>query len=346
MKFHTLQIQHINRQTDKAVELIFKVPEDLRSEFSYQPGQYLTLQTSIEGEDVRRSYSISSSPDEALSVVVKAIDQGIFSNYVNTQLKPGDSLGVHAPEGNFTLPEEIEDKQFIAFAAGSGITPIMSMIKSVLKQSSRSKFVLVYGNKSPKSSIYLQELLTFQQSYPERFFIESVYSETKEDNAQFGRIETPTINYVIKNKYANFNFNQVYLCGPEPMINNTIEVLKSHKISEENINFELFFSAEDAEVSQNHDGQTQVKVILDDEEFEFSMPKDQKILDAILAQDIDAPYSCQGGICSSCVAKITEGKAEMIKNQILTDEDTAEGLILTCQGLPLSENLTIDYDDV
>ncbi len=346
MTFHQLEIKHINRQTAQAVELIFDVPEHLKNNFQFQSGQYLTLEATINGETLRRSYSISSSPDEALSVVVKAIDQGVFSNYANTTLKSGDVIGVHPPEGEFKLPDNLENKNFMAFAAGSGITPIMSMIKRVLKQSSHSKFVLVYGNKSPKSTIYLQELLTFQQTYPERLFIESIYSQTKEDNAKFGRIETSTINYVVKNKYANIEFDQYYLCGPEAMIEQATEVLKGNQINENQINFELFFSSKEAETTESHDGKAQLKVILDDEEFEFSIPKDQKILDGILAQDIDAPYSCQGGICSSCVCKITVGKVEMLKNQILTDEDTKEGLVLSCQALPVSDKITINYDDV
>lgn len=346
MNFHSLTISAINRQTDQAVEIVFDVPEQLKSNFSYQSGQYLTLETSIEGKQVRRSYSISSATNEALSVVVKAIKNGVFSNYANQVLKVGDTLEVHPPEGQFKLPEQTENKTFIAFAAGSGITPIMSMIKQVLNTTNHSKFVLVYGNKSPKTSIYLEQLLSLQQTNAERFFVELIYSETKEDNAKFGRIETPTINYVLKNKYANLDFDQFYLCGPEPMIDNAIKVIKGNGIAEEKINYELFFSAEDAKASENHDGKTKVKVLLDDEEFEFSMNKDQKVLDAILAQDIDAPYSCQGGICSSCVAKLTEGKIEMLKNQILTDEDTDEGLILTCQALPVSDQVSINYDDV
>lgn len=344
--FHTIKIKEIKRQTPKAVEVTLDIPENLKEDFKHEAGQYLTFEKELKGHNERRSYSISSHKAEDKSVVVKAIENGVFSNYVNSELKAGDTLDVHPPEGFFKLPENIEGKNFIAFAAGSGITPIMSMIKHSLSDNDSTKFVLVYGNKSPESTIYINELLELQKEYNERFFIEFVYSETKEDNATFGRIEKPTINYVVKNKYKSIDFSNYFLCGPEEMIDQVKNILLENDIAEEKINFELFFSAEDAEPTEAHDGSTQIKVILDDEEFEFTMQKDERVLNAVLNQDIDAPYSCKGGICSSCVAKITEGEVEMVKNQILTDEDLDEGLVLTCQSLPKTGKITIDYDDI
>jgi len=345
-EFHTLSVQEINRQTDKAVNIIFKVPSELASEYSFKAGQYLSLETKINGEDVRRSYSISSQEGESLGIVVKAIPEGKFSNYANSELKEGDDLQVHPAEGKFVLPESFDNKTFVAFAAGSGITPVMSMISTVLSQSDSAKFVLVYGNKSPEQTIFLQELLSLQKKFPERFFIEFIYSEAQEDNARFGRIDRGTVNYVIKNKYKGFDISEYYLCGPEPMIDMVQNTLGEAGIDEEKIKFELFFSKDDGEIESSVEGKTSLKVIVDDEEFDLSMDQKDVILDAVLAEDIDAPYSCQGGICSSCVAKIKEGTVEMRKNQILTDDELEEGLVLTCQAQPTSAKVVVDYDDI
>jgi len=345
-QFRSLSIRQIQRQTDKAVHIIFDVPSELDSEFKFKAGQYLTLETQIDGEEVRRSYSISTETGKDLGVVIKAIPEGKFSNFANSSLKEGDSLEVHPPEGKFILPDAKDNKTFVAFAAGSGITPVMSMISTVLSQSDSAKFVLVYGNKSPEQTIFLQELLSLQKKFPERFFIEFIYSETQEDEAKFGRIDKGTVNYVIKNKYDGFDFSEYYICGPEAMIDTVKQTLKDADIDEDKVKYELFFSKEDGEIEASVEGQTKLKVIVDDEEFDLSMDQKDVILDAVLAEDIDAPYSCQGGICSSCVAKITEGTVEMRKNQILTDDELEEGLVLTCQAQPTSAKVVVNYDDI
>lgn len=345
-QFHTLSIKEINRQTDKAVNIIFDVPSELTSEYTFKAGQYLTLETKMDKEEVRRSYSISSEEGKDLGIVVKAIPEGKFSNYANSILKEGDTIEVHPAEGKFLFPEQIEGKIFCAFAAGSGITPIMSMIRTLLSKSETAKFVLVYGNKSPEQTIFLQELLSLQKDYPKRFFPELIYSEAKEDSAKFGRIERSTVNYVIKNKYEGLDISEFYLCGPEPMIESVTESLVAAGIDKENIKFELFFSQSEGSVEASTDGKTALTVIVDDEEFELSMDQSDVLLDVILAKDIDAPHSCQGGICSSCVAKIKEGTVEMRKNQILTDDEIEEGLVLTCQAQPTSAKVVVDYDDI
>jgi ring-1,2-phenylacetyl-CoA epoxidase subunit PaaE len=344
--FNQLSIKEISRQTDKALHILFDVPSELNSEFQFKAGQYLTLETSINGEEVRRSYSISSEEGKDLGIVVKAIPDGKFSNYANTQLKVGDPIQVHPAEGKFLLPQQIDHKTFVAFAAGSGITPVMSMIQTLLSKSDSARFVLVYGNKSPQQTIFMQELLSLQKKFPERFFIEFIYSETQEGEAQFGRIEKSTVNYVIKNKYDGFEFSEFYLCGPEAMIETIEETLKATGAKAEQIKHELFFSKSEGNADAAAEGKSLITVIVDDEEFELSMDQKDLILDAVLAQNIDAPYSCQGGICSSCVAKIREGTVTMRKNQILTDNEIKEGLVLTCQAQPTSARVVVDYDDI
>ncbi len=345
-EFHTLTVKDIQRQTPKAVNITFAVPAELVSEYKFKAGQYLSLESEVHGEKVRRSYSISSEEGKDLGVVVKAIPNGKFSNFANSKLKKGDSIEVHPAEGKFLLPEQIDGKTFIAFAAGSGITPIMSMLATALRQSETARFVLVYGNKSPEQTIFFQDLLNLQKAYPNRFFIEFIYSETQEEHAKFGRIDKATVNYAVKNKYDGFDFSTYYLCGPEPMIEVVKNTLESAGIDEEYIKYELFFSKSEGSVEANTEGKTSLKVVVDDEEFNLVMDQKDVLLDAILAKDIDAPHSCQGGICSSCVAKIKEGTVEMRKNQILTDDELEEGLVLTCQAQPTSAKVVVDYDDI
>lgn len=344
--FHSLSIKTISRLTSDAVAITFDIPETLKETFQFLPGQYVTLKTILNGTEVRRAYSICSTPQSGvLKVAVKAVTDGTFSVYANTQLKEGDQLEVHPPEGKFVLNPS-SPKHYAAFAAGSGITPIMSMIKTVLETTTDSKFVLVYGNKRKEDAIFREELLALRESYNGRFSIEWIYSQSREDNAHFGRISKPTVNFVVKNKYADWNFDSYYLCGPEPMIKEVSKVLQENETPENQILFELFTSSDEGEVSEALDGQSQVQIIVDDETFDITMPQDTLILDAALDADIDAPHSCQGGICSSCIARVTEGSATMRKNQILTDREVAEGLILTCQAHPTSSKIVVDYDDV
>lgn len=346
--FHALTIANITRETPRAVSITLGVPEDKKDAFSFKAGQYVTLKTEIEGKEVRRAYSICSTPSSGkLKIAVKEVENGTFSVLANNKFTVGQSLEVHPPEGKFVFePSGENQNDYAAFAAGSGITPIMGILKTVLEEEPQSRFLLVYGNKSVEETIFHTELLELQIKYPERLFIEFVYSRTQEENSHFGRIERATVNYVLKNKFKQHRFDRFYLCGPEAMINTVSEVIKEHGIDDKKISFELFTSEDEGEVQASLDGMTKIKVLVDDEEFEFTMPQDKVILDATLDQDIDAPHSCQGGICSSCIARITSGSATMRKNQILTDDEVAEGLVLTCQAHPTSPSITVDYDEV
>jgi ring-1,2-phenylacetyl-CoA epoxidase subunit PaaE len=207
---------------------------------------------------------------------------------------------------------------------------------------------LVYGNKTPEETIFHDELHDLQLKYVGRFFVHFVYSQAKVENELFGRIEKATVNFVLNNKHKEKEFDKFYLCGPEEMINLASSVLKEHSISEKNIKFELFSTSTAAEktAADSHEGHTKITVMVDDEETTFEMSQKQTVLEAALKQGIDAPYSCQGGICSSCLARITNGSAEMKKNSILTDGEIADGLILTCQAHPTSSEIYIDFDDV
>ena len=347
--FLKLIIKEVKRETKDAVSILFSVPEELQSNYTFIAGQYINLRLTLDNQEIRRAYSICSAPHSGeLRIAVKAVRNGLFSQFANTKLKAGDVLEVGKPEGKFTFePQADRQRNYAAFVAGSGITPAISILKSVLKSEPKSSFVLVYGNKSPEETIFHQELHDLQSQYVGRLFVQYVYSQSKADGALSGRIDKSTVNYILKEKHASLDFDKFYLCGPEEMINTVSDALKEKNIKESAIKFELFSaSAKENTIEQSLEGHAQITVMVDDEETTFEMSAKQTILDAALKQGIDAPYSCQGGICSSCLARVTEGSAEMTKNSILTEKEVASGLILTCQAHPTSATIRVDFDDV
>jgi len=347
--FHTLTIKDVRRETPQAVSIAFDIPEKLKEDYRFTAGQYINIKTEFEGQEVRKAYSICSSPQSGeLRVAIKAVKNGGFSVYANEKLAAGDTMEVGTPEGKFVFePKPERQRNYAAFAAGSGITPVLAIAQSVLESEPESTFVLVYGNRTPDETIFHQFLHDLQLKYVGRFFVQFVYSQARAEDALFGRIERSTVNFVIKNKHKEKEFSKFYLCGPEEMILTVNDVLKESNVPEKNIKFELFSTPiAEKKIEQNLDGQTKITVLVDDEEVTFLMSQQMTILDAALKQGVDAPYSCQGGICSSCMARITNGTAEMKKNAILTDGEIAEGLILTCQAHPTSAEIYVDYDDV
>lgn len=347
--FYKLSIKEVRRETPDAVSILFNIPEELKPQYQFIAGQYVTLKLTLDGEEIRRAYSICSAPNsDELRVAVKAVKNGAFSQLANKNLKAGDLLEVGSPEGNFTFEPNLDrQKNYAAFVAGSGITPVMSIAQTVLNSEPNSTFVLIYGNKTPNETIFHDQLIALQSQFVGRFFVHFVYSQAKIENELFGRIEKSTVNFVLNNKYKNIEFAKFFLCGPEEMINTVNDVLKEHNVPEKHIKFELFTSStKENQISTALEGHTKITVMLDDEETTFEMSQKQNILDASLKQGLDAPYSCQGGICSSCLAKVTSGTAEMKKNSILSDSEVASGLILTCQAHPTSPEITIDFDDV
>ncbi|TLP80777.1 ferredoxin--NADP reductase [Maribacter sp. ACAM166] len=346
--FHALTVKHIKKLTPTSVAVTFAIPKDLAQTFAFTAGQYITIKKEIKGKELRRAYSISSSPEkDGITIGIKKVDNGGFSSYANSKLQVGDTLEVMEPEGRFLFKPSKEVQHIAAFVAGSGITPIMSIVKSVLDGNPKNQFVLVYGNKSYKETMFYTDLVKLELEYSNRFFVYFTNSQTREDKALFGRIDTSTVNYALKNKHKDVDFNAYYLCGPEAMINKVQDTLLDNGINKDKILFELFTSTEiKEELPIQVEGSTAVTVIVDDEEFQFTMDKKTLVLDAVLKENIDAPYSCQGGVCSSCIAKVTEGKAEMVMNQILTDKEIEDGFILTCQAHPTTPTLKVDYDDV
>jgi ring-1,2-phenylacetyl-CoA epoxidase subunit PaaE len=347
--FYKLSIKEIIRETADAVSILFNVPEELQSHYTFVAGQYVNLKVTLDGQEIRRAYSICSAPKSGeLRIAVKAVKNGFFSKFANEKLAVGNVIEVGTPEGKFTFePKTDSQKNYAAFVAGSGITPVFSILKSVLEEEPNSTFVLVYGNKSEKDTIFHNQLHDLQLQYVGRLFVQYVYSQSTADNALLGRIDHTTVNFILKNKHAEMEFSKCFLCGPEEMINLVSDALKENNISSSDIKFELFStSSNDNETNTGANGHTKISILVDSEETTFEMSQQQTLLEAALKQGLDVPYSCQGGICSSCICKITEGAAEMKKNQILNESEVAEGLTLACQAYPTSTTIKIDFDDV
>ena len=345
--FYKLVIKEVKKETPQAVSIAFSIPQELQPAYTFVAGQYVNIKLTLDGKEIRRAYSICSAPNtNELRIAVKAIPNGLFSNFATTTLKTGDILEVGTPEGKFTFePQETNKNNYAAFVAGSGITPVLSIIKSVLNSEPQSNFVLVYGNKSIEDTLFYNEIVALQQNYSNRLSVHFVFSKTNESEL-FGRIDKAIINNILRYKHTDKSFEKFYLCGPEEMIDVVASTLKENNIAETAIKYELFTSSNTNSNASTSEGTTVITVLLDDETTTFEMNQKQTLLEASIKKGLDAPYSCQGGVCSSCLARITQGSATMVKNVVLSDDDIAEGLVLTCQAHPTSSTIAIDFDDV
>ena len=347
MSFNSLHIKKIHRETEKSVSIVFDVPKKLESTYSFKAGQYLTLKTTINQQEIVRSYSICSAPKSGdLKIAIKAIPNGVFSNHAVRNLKVGDILEVSSPTGRFTIDDSSSKNSLFGIAAGSGITPILSIIHDTLESNPSSKFILLYGNKSKSQTMFMDEINQLEQSYTNRFFCHKIFSQENNSDCEFGRIDSSFINYCIK-KHQEIKIDKFLICGPEQMTIESTGFLKSLGHDESNILFELFYSISNQEIEQDLEmEEITARITCDFEDFEIIVPKNMTILDAALDNNIDVPYSCQGGVCSSCVGKITDGSAKMSINNVLSDNEVSDGLTLACQAIPTSKNISIDFDDV
>ncbi|MFK8038468.1 MAG: FAD-binding oxidoreductase [Crocinitomicaceae bacterium] len=351
-KFHSLNITEIIKETPETVSISFQIPESLANDFQFKAGQYLTLKCIINGEDVRRSYSISSAPHEGkMTVAVKKVENGIFSTHAQN-LSIGDTIDVMAPQGNFVLKSD-KTKNYVFFAAGSGITPIISLIKNVLNTNNGSTVKLFYGNKTAHQTIYKADLDQLAQDN-ENFDLYYILSKENglNDNLS-GRLNNTKIEAIYNSYLANHTIDDIYTCGPESMIHSVTEFFTSKNIKDTNIHFELFTTPA-TEVKPNNqsadttvpDINSSVTVIIDDEEFEFDLnSKGKNILQAAQDADADVPFSCKGGVCCTCRAKVIEGTAVMDLNYSLEPEEVEEGFILTCQAHPTTEKVVVSFDE-
>ncbi|MBI1344400.1 MAG: phenylacetate-CoA oxygenase/reductase subunit PaaK [Terrimonas sp.] len=353
--FHKLTVKAIHKETPDAVSILFEVPDDLKKKFSYKQGQNLTVRTFLDNEEVRRTYSLCSSPlDPEWKVAVKKVEGGLFSCYANEQLKNGDTLEVMEPVGKFyTKLEPSQKKNYLAVAAGSGITPILSIIKTTLRTELNSQFTLVYGNKTRSSVMFFEELEAIKNKYLERFTLIHVLSRERTTSPlNFGRINPEKLQAL--NRIIDFSgIDAFFICGPEALIFTTKDFLEKNGIDKKKIHFELFSTqgpvksiTRNASADRPEGAETRITIQLDGRSFEFGLPLNSEtpILDAALKKGADLPYACKGGMCCTCKAKLLEGKVTMDVHWGLEEEELENGFILTCQSHPDSEKVVIDFD--
>jgi len=354
-QFHTLRVAEVKRETADTVSVAFDVPAELGAAYAFRHGQYLTLRKDISGEDVRRSYSICSAPGEPLRVAVKQVEGGLFSGFANQKLKAGESLEVMTPMGNFTSSIEPEKaKQYLLIAAGSGITPMMSIIKTVLRAEPKSEITLIFGNRTFQSIIFRDELEDLKDRFLGRLRIFHILSnEANEIDLFAGRIDADKLGRFFTTFLKADNPDEVFLCGPQPMIESATETLKGLRIAEEKIHFELFTSPKGnlwkerkPEIAENLKGKTsKVNITLYGQQWDIEVPFDTTVLDAAIAKGLDLPFSCKGGMCCTCRAKVNEGAVEMIANYALEPGEVDQGYVLTCQSLPKTDSLAVNFDE-
>jgi len=353
-KFYPLTVAKVKHETRDAVAVTFAVPPELKQTFAYQQGQHLTLRAMIDGEDVRRSYSICSSvQDEQLRVAIKKTPGGLFSNWANDSLKPGATLEVMPPMGHFNVPlDPNSERHYLAFAAGSGITPILSIIKTTLLAEPKSRFTLVYGNRASSSVIFRDELTDLKDIYMGRLKLVYVMSREQQDIELFnGRITGEKCTAFLKSWINAEDIDVAFICGPEDMMHGVSKSLQDAGMAKEKIRIELFAASipkhehKPRPVAEGARHQTEVTVIMDGSAASFTMDKDKEsILDAGLRAGIDMRYSCKGGVCSTCRCKVVEGNVEMDVNYALEDYEVARGFVLSCQAFPITDNVIIDFD--
>ncbi|MDH7447698.1 2Fe-2S iron-sulfur cluster-binding protein [Aquimarina sp. 2201CG14-23] len=353
--FYTIKIAEVLKETKDCTAITFEIPQNLKGKFSYKQGQYLTLKTILNGEEVRRNYSLCSSPvEDKWQVAVKRIDGGLFSNYACNELKAGDELDILPPNGSFfTKVDATKPKNYIVFAAGSGITPILSIIKTHLALEPESTFKLFYLNRTVKSIIFKEEIEALRNTYFGRF--EIFYFLTKEHRdipLLNGRFTSEKLKELTDKVIEVSDVDECFICGPEEMIFLIRDELVDAGLSKDKIHYELFFSGvteEDkkraaAAIEHKFDG-TEVTIIDGGKEFHFGMDDEyDNILDGALAAGADLPFACKGGVCSTCKCKIVEGEVEMKINYALEEDEVAKGLVLSCQAVPTTEKVVVDFD--
>lgn len=357
--FHKLTIAAVQKETPECISIVFQVPEALQQAYQFKQGQNITLKTLLNGEEIRRSYSICSSPfDNELRVAIKAVEAGRFSSWANNQLKKGDTVEVLPPSGRFfTELVPVHKKQYLAFAAGSGITPILSIIKATLAAEPQSRFTLVYGNRNRASIIFKEQLEALKNRYMDRFTLHHILSREKTDaTVNHGRIDKEKC--IQLQKLINMTgMDEVFICGPESMIFSVKEWLEEKGLDKKKIHFELFTTPltgnqqqasgqlQEKTTQTGRQKMSQVTVKLDGIAFDFDLKYDgQAILDAALQQGADLPFACKGGVCATCRAKLVEGQVEMDINYALEPEEIEQGFILTCQSHPRTEKVIVDFD--
>lgn len=355
--FHPLTVKEVKKETADCVTVAFDIPEQLKKDFQFKQGQNLTMRTTINGEEVRRTYSICSSPaDNEWKVAIKKVSGGVFSTYANEKIKKGDVLEVMEPVGKFYSElDPANCKRYVAFAAGSGITPVLSIIKTTLLTEPGSHFTLIYGNRNRSSVIFFEELEALKNKFIDRFSLVHVLSRERTDTAlNTGRIDPAKLKEL--SRVINYSTtDEFFLCGPEEMIFSAKDFLESAGVDKKKIHFELFSSAGISQSAKKQETKStaheegagcQVTIKLDGRSLDFTLPfsSDNSILDAALQKGADLPYACKGGMCCTCKAKLLEGEVSMDVHWGLEEDEVEKGFILTCQSHPKTEKVVVDFD--
>lgn len=357
--FFKLQVKHITQETDQAVSLHFAIPEELKSTFSYKAGQYLTLEAEIDGEPVRRAYSLCTSPylDALLAVTIKKVDGGKMSNYINSQVQEGDLLWVMPPNGKFWVePSADAQKTYILFGGGSGITPLMGIAKTVLSQEPKSKVFLVYANRDTQSVIFKEKWDAMQKEHPNRLKI--FYSYDKPPMMWFGLkgyLTEQGVVDLLKNKVNNtWPTAQFYICGPSPMMDVVRQGLQKLNIPDTQVHTEYFSTVKKAPAAPETteasnepspiSGTAKVWVTVYGNTSSIEVKENQTLLEAANEAGLQPPYSCTVGVCTTCRAKVTKGKVEMLEREGLSDAEVEEGYVLTCQSIAKSSEIELIYE--
>ena len=353
-RFHSLPVAKVEKETRDAVAITFAVPDALREAFRHEPGQHLTLKADIGGSDVRRSYSICSAKDDGvLRIAVKRAPGGVFSNWANESLKAGDSLEVMPPMGHFNVPLDASARHhYVGFAAGSGITPLLSIVKSTLAAEPRSHFTLFYGNRASGTVMFREELAALKDRWLDRFNLVHVLSREAQDiELLHGRIDRARADALLDRWVPLAEVDAVFVCGPEGMMDAVVAALRARGFPEARIKVERFAASIPRHAHVAHrppepgHAQWEVTVVIDGTTRSFTLDKAKdNLLEAGLRHGVDLPYSCKGGVCSTCRCRLTEGEVDMDVNFALEDYEVARGFILACQSYPVTDRVVITFD--
>jgi ring-1,2-phenylacetyl-CoA epoxidase subunit PaaE len=354
-RFHRLAVRDLRRETRDAISLTFAIPEELHEDYRFSPGQYLTLRTTMEGEEVRRSYSICSGPDDGeLRIAVKKVDGGAFSSWAADELKSGDEIDVMTPTGRFGIAPAPEAARIhVGFAAGSGITPILSIIKGVLANEPNSRFFLFYGNRSTGGMLFREALEQLKDRFIERLAVFHVISGEEQDiPILYGRLDGEKVRVLLRSLVPAASIDHVFICGPIGMSEDIEATCRDIGILADRIHIERFVSGlggkprPKAVVPASAPPKAFASLTIDGKRREVPVAEDEAILDAALRAGVDLPFACKGGMCSTCRARLVEGEARMEVNYSLEPWELEKGFILTCQARPVTDRVVVDYDHV
>ncbi len=354
-RFHELTVTDVRKTIRDAVVVTLKPANGSAGAFEFTQGQYLTFRRDFNGEELRRSYSICAGKDEGiLQIGVKRIDGGAFSTWANEELKAGDTLEAMPPMGAFFTPLSADaHKQYLAFAGGSGITPVLSILKTTLKAEPHSRFTLVYANKGVNTIMFREELEDLKNQYMDRLnIIHILQTDAQEMEIFTGLVDQEKCKQLFAHWIDIENVDTAFICGPEPMMLAIAAALRQHGLDDTQIKFELFASAQPGRLkrkakesdSTSSANQTSASITLDGATQTITIPKDRTILDAALENAMDAPYACRAGVCSTCRCRVLEGEVEMAANHALEDYEVEKGYVLSCQSFPLTDKVVVDYD--